>query len=85
MSTHDDEIIGKAYDARLIRSVRSRSSTSSSVTIASRSVGRIAPWTSAQGHSGYTWSWLGAALATGRLAIVDAADTLVALPLVAVL
>jgi probable non-F420 flavinoid oxidoreductase len=27
----------------------------------------FSPWTSAQGHSGYTWSWLGAALATTSL------------------
>ncbi|MFD0865678.1 TIGR03885 family FMN-dependent LLM class oxidoreductase [Tessaracoccus lubricantis] len=26
------------------------------------------PWSSAQGHSGHTWSWLGAALATTNLA-----------------
>ena len=28
----------------------------------------FSPWTSSQGHSGYTWSWLGAALATTDLA-----------------
>jgi probable non-F420 flavinoid oxidoreductase len=27
----------------------------------------FSPWTSRQGHSGYTWSWLGAALATTSL------------------
>ncbi|GAA2113872.1 TIGR03885 family FMN-dependent LLM class oxidoreductase [Nocardioides bigeumensis] len=27
----------------------------------------FSPWTSRQGHSGYTWSWLGAALATTDL------------------
>lgn len=27
----------------------------------------FAPWTRAQGHSGFSWSWLGAALATTRL------------------
>lgn len=27
----------------------------------------FSPWTSSQGHSGYTWSWLGAALATTGL------------------
>jgi len=27
----------------------------------------FSPWTSAQGHSGYAWSWLGAALATTSL------------------
>jgi probable non-F420 flavinoid oxidoreductase len=27
----------------------------------------FAPWSHAQGHSGYAWSWLGAALATTRL------------------
>jgi probable non-F420 flavinoid oxidoreductase len=27
----------------------------------------FAPWSLAQGHSGFTWSWLGAALATTRL------------------
>jgi probable non-F420 flavinoid oxidoreductase len=27
----------------------------------------FSPWTAAQGHSGYAWSWLGAALATTRL------------------
>lgn len=27
----------------------------------------LAPWTTAQGHSGFSWSWLGAALATTRL------------------
>jgi probable non-F420 flavinoid oxidoreductase len=29
----------------------------------------FSPWTSAQGHSGYTWSWLGAALATTGLSL----------------
>lgn len=29
----------------------------------------IFPWGSAQGHSGYTWSWLGAALATTELTL----------------
>lgn len=29
----------------------------------------FAPWNSRQGHSGYTWSWLGAALATTNLRI----------------
>ena len=28
----------------------------------------FAPWSTRQGHSGYTWSWLGAALATTELA-----------------
>lgn len=28
----------------------------------------LAPWSARQGHSGYTWSWLGAALATTGLA-----------------
>ena len=28
----------------------------------------FSPWTTAQGHSGYAWSWLGAALATTSLA-----------------
>lgn len=28
----------------------------------------LVPWSSTQGHSGYTWSWLGAALATTSLA-----------------
>ena len=27
----------------------------------------FSPWTTSQGHSGYTWSWLGAALATTSL------------------
>lgn len=27
----------------------------------------LAPWSTRQGHSGYTWAWLGAALATTRL------------------
>src|SRR4051794_41798234 len=27
----------------------------------------FAPWTPAQGHSGFAWSWLGAALATTSL------------------
>ncbi|QFG69623.1 TIGR03885 family FMN-dependent LLM class oxidoreductase [Ornithinimicrobium pratense] len=27
----------------------------------------LAPWSTRQGHSGYTWSWLGAALATTEL------------------
>ena len=27
----------------------------------------FAPWSARQGHSGYTWSWLGAALATTGL------------------
>ncbi|WP_122262749.1 TIGR03885 family FMN-dependent LLM class oxidoreductase [Ornithinimicrobium cerasi] len=27
----------------------------------------LSPWTTSQGHSGYTWSWLGAALATTDL------------------
>ena len=26
----------------------------------------FSPWTSAQGHSGYAWSWLGAALDNGN-------------------
>ena len=29
----------------------------------------FSPWTTAQGHSGYTWAWLGAALATTDLAL----------------
>ncbi len=29
----------------------------------------VAPWTSAQGHSGFSWSWLGAALATTRFGL----------------
>ncbi|MCD6638604.1 MAG: TIGR03885 family FMN-dependent LLM class oxidoreductase [Nocardioides sp.] len=29
----------------------------------------LAPWSERQGHSGYTWSWLGAALATTDLAL----------------
>ena len=29
----------------------------------------FSPWTSAQGHSGYAWSWLGAALATTSLLV----------------
>lgn len=27
----------------------------------------FAPWSTRQGHSGFTWSWLGAALATTNL------------------
>src|SRR5690349_22948642 len=29
--------------------------------------GHFAPWSSRQGHSGFAWSWLGAALATTSL------------------
>ena len=29
----------------------------------------LAPWSARQGHSGYTWSWLGAALATTGLTL----------------
>lgn len=34
---------------------------------AAMSSDHLAPWTSAQGHSGYAWSWLGAALASTSL------------------
>ena len=30
----------------------------------------IAPWGTRQGHSGYAWSWLGAALATTGLPVI---------------
>ena len=35
----------------------------------------FAPWSSRQGHSGYAWAWLGAALATTSLPFVPFTTT----------
>ncbi len=47
--------------ARLLRDVRHAEQAGFTMAMCSD---HFSPWTSSQGHSGYTWSWLGAALAT---------------------
>ena len=50
--------------ARLLRDVRHAEQAGFTMAMCSD---HFSPWTSNQGHSGYTWSWLGAALATTSL------------------
>ena len=49
---------------RLLRDVQQAEASGFEMAMCSD---HFSPWTSAQGHSGYTWSWLGAALATTSL------------------
>jgi probable non-F420 flavinoid oxidoreductase len=50
--------------ARLLRDVQHAERAGFEMAMCSD---HFSPWTSAQGHSGYAWSWLGAALATTSL------------------
>ena len=49
---------------RLLRDVQQAEASGFEMAMCSD---HFSPWTSAQGHSGYAWSWLGAALATTSL------------------
>lgn len=54
----------QVHPAELLRAVQRAESAGFGAAMCSD---HFAPWNTAQGHSGFAWSWLGAALATTRL------------------